>query len=171
MSAHKFKEALELIGNLTAEDKKHKGIQQLFIETSEELGEFCRAYSIESGAFGKAHKKLDERACFEAVDLIICAYALQYYAQGQYSTQWFQDLVDESDQYLGQPQIVIITAISILGKASEYVHKPSILSAYMGELAVIAMALYRLTGGNEGALPEAMLKKLHKWENNQTNDE
>ena len=170
MPGLKFKEALELIEKLTNTDKQHKSIHQLLIETGEELGEFCRAYSIETKAFGKAHKTLDEPAHCEAVDLIICAYALQFCSIGKCATPWYPELIEASEQFLGPPDTVILHAISLLGKGSDYISKPQVFVAFMDDLTIVATTLYRLSRGNEQELPDLMLKKLRKWENNQENE-
>ena len=79
MSQEKFKAALVKIEKLTKVDVENGGFEKIYISSVEEIGEFCRAYSIENKFFGKAHKQLDEPASHEAVDFVICALSLFFY--------------------------------------------------------------------------------------------
>lgn len=53
----------------------------ILAHTNEELGEVSRAICIEDSSRLKRHKKLDEPANSEAIDLMICAMSL-FYATG-----------------------------------------------------------------------------------------
>lgn len=173
MTETKFQEAIDKIRALTVTDRDHKSLGQLFIETNEELGEFCRAYSISSKAYGKAHKTLDEPPSHEAVDLLICAYAMQFFKDRCYTTRSLLDLWEASKLH-DNLENTILDTIYLIGQSAQWVNESNHrLSAivrlmdHMDDLATNSMALYRLSDGNREDLPGVMLKKLAKWENNQ----
>lgn len=64
---------------ITLEDlRQGHGVDNLIRNTTEELGEYCKAISVEAGI---KKKELTESSCEEAVDVVICALSL-FYASG-----------------------------------------------------------------------------------------
>jgi hypothetical protein len=181
MSQEKFKEALVKTEKLTKIDLENGSWEKLYLGCIEEVGEFCRAYSIENKFFGKAHKQLDEPASHEAVDVVICALSLFFYGyekrvtdsnadtdvEGLYNLIFEKEEVELENLYPLTLHRIVAEIMRHLSLTDYYHVKKG--PHYLQETTSLVgggFTLYLLAGGKKDEFTDIMLKKLEKWENN-----
>jgi hypothetical protein len=176
MSQEKFKAALVKIEKLTKIDVENGGFEKIYISSVEEIGEFCRAYSIENKFFGKVHKQLDEPASHEAVDFVICALSLFFYGYEKRVTDSNanEDVEKLCDFISKEEEIEIVESHKLVAEIMRhlslvnYWHVKKNNDYLQNTIALFQTGFYLflLADGKKDEFVDIMLKKLEKWESN-----
>jgi NTP pyrophosphatase (non-canonical NTP hydrolase) len=161
---NEIRQAVKRVAILTLADTKAAAFRncpwKIFSSLVEEMGELAQALKVENDLV--THKKLNESARGEVVDVAICGFMMYAYWGGKWETADIEEIPPSPEPFEALAELT-----SVAGHMASELRNPNVLKRYGNIIGCLAMGFFKLLKGEDEEFIATVHKKLDKWVDNQ----